>query len=60
MPYRKMKIAPFELLVKFCIETMFFFVVKITALKFSPFFTRISQIHILTFTLTLTSHVTYL
>ena len=33
------------------------FVVKITALKFSPFFTGISQIHVLTFTLTLTSHV---
>ena len=48
-----------ELPVKFCIETMLF-VVKITALKFSPFFTGISQIHILTFTLTLTSHVTYL
>ena len=35
------------------------FVVKITALKFSPFFTGISQIHVLTFKLTLTSHVTY-
>ena len=48
-----------ELPVKFCIETMLF-VVKITFLKFSPFFTGISQIHVLTFTLTLTSHVTYL
>ena len=48
-----------ELPVKFCIEIMLF-MVKITALKFSPFFTGISQIHVLTFTLTLTSHVTYL
>ena len=47
-----------ELPVKFCIETMLS-VVKMTALKFSPFFTGISQIHVLTFKLTLTSHLTY-
>ena len=47
-----------EFPVKFCIETMLF-VTKITALKFSPFFTGISQIHVLKFKLSLTSHLTY-
>ena len=35
-----------ELPVKFCVEKMLF-VVKLTALKCSPFFTGISQIHVL-------------
>ena len=49
-----------ELPVKFCIETMVF-VAKITAVKFSPFFTEISQIHVFNLKLTLTSnHSTYL
>ena len=47
-----------ELPVKFCIKTILF-VVKITALKCSRFFTGISQIHVLNFKLTLTSHLTY-
>ena len=47
-----------ELPVKFYIETMLF-VAKITAWKFSPFFTGISQIHVLNFKLTLTWHLTY-
>ena len=55
---QKDEISTIELLVKLCIETMLF-VAKITALKFSPFYTGISQIHVLNFKLTLTSHFTY-
>ena len=47
-----------ELPVKLCIKTMLF-VAKITTLRFSPFFNGISQIHVLKFKLTLTSHLTY-
>ena len=46
-----------ELPIKFCTKTIIF-VAKITALKFSPFFTGITQIHVLNFKLTLTSHLT--
>ena len=48
-----------ELPVEFCIESMFL-VAKITALKFSPLFTGISQIQVLNFKLTLTLNLTYL
>ena len=57
MSYRKMKIAPLNFPWNSASNNAF--VVKITALKFSPFFTGISQTHVLNFQLTLTSHLTY-
>ena len=58
--HRKMKIAPLNSPSHSPSKQCFFFVAKITSLKFSPSFTGISQIQVLNFKLTLTSHLTYL